>query len=253
MQSMPPRISTSVPYNQNIPQSSMEYNKTRDMSMNMSQTYSETTVPMSKNMALSPNVVMQNKQPQSTNPMQGNIQPNYQPNPQNLALANTPNVSNQKISNNFIHNNPNYYERQPAQNYVASNMYPEEMNASYINQNMNNNYMGNQNMQGQYMRQQQLPQAQQNFPIQAQNQSYYPQQMSQNNYNQISQTTASAGYTGGTGFASNNGNKMMGSLPQHQALQMANMSNEERRLLLEKLKSMNNWKNESTVHQQASN
>lgn len=220
----------------------MEFSKPREMNMN----FPPENIP--KNVSPNPNIpqMMANKQPMMNQALPSNIPPNYQNNP-------NPNVQNQgSIPPNpkmnmggYMHNTPpNYYDRQNPNAYVPPNMYPTDdmANMNYLPpQNMN--FMPNANPAMQYMRQTMQPQVanQQNFPMQTSNPNYYQQQMNPNNYPQMNQ----AGY--GMGFnntSNNNGNKMMPTpVPQHhQPLQMANMSNEEKRMLLEKLKTMNNMK-----------
>ena len=254
------RVPSNVQFSQSIPQNTMEYNKTRDMPVNIPQNFNEPTTPVLKNVSplINANIpIMQTKQP-PLNSMTPPSQSGFQNNPQNLPQTQTNPIIplSQKIPY-MPHNNSNFYERQNPQNlnYSNPNMYQntEEMNPNYVNQNMNYN-MGNPNMQGQYMRQQQQQQpAGQNFPIQGQNPNFYQPQVNPNSYTQMNQGYQMSNYNA-SGQNNNSGNKMMNAPPPHQTLQMANISNDERRLLLEKLKSMGNWKdrpNEMAANQQA--
>jgi len=254
------RVPSNMQFNQLIPQNNMEYNKARDLPINIPQNFNEPTTPVSKIIPpqINANVpVMQTKQA-PLNSMTPPAQAGFQNNPQNIpqTQVNLAIPPNQKIPY-MQQNNSNFYERPNSQNinYSNPNMYQnsEEMNSNYGNQNMNYN-MGNPNMQGQYMRQQQQQQpASLNFPIQGQNPNFYqPQQVNPNSYTQMNQGYQMSNYNA-SGQNNNSGNKMMNAPVPHQTLQIANISNDERRLLLEKLKSMGNWKerpNEMAANQQ---
>jgi len=252
MQPMPQRIPPTNQYNQPPLQTPVDYNKSRDMQM--AANVAENLTPVQKNMPPSNTIqIMQNKPigpPMNNGPP--TMQTGYQIPSQSIPPQNQTNqgmMPNQKIPG-FMHNNPNYYDRPNPQNFVNPSMYPEDMNPNYIGQNMGN-YMSNPNM---YMRQQQQPPIQnpQNFPpMQNQNPNFYPGQVNPNTYNQMNAGgyQMASGYGGSGGVAGQTGanNKGM-NVPSQQ---MSAMSNEERRMLLEKIKNMS-WKDRPTEggHQQ---
>ena len=262
---IPQRGISNAQYNQPIQPNPIDYNtiKPRDITQNMPQNFNDSANIMPKNIPSNnsnTNIpIMQNKQPpMNTIPpnMQGNFQNNPQNIPQNMQSSQspaqmTPMVQTQKIPPAYMHNNPNYYERNN-QSFQSNNLYQnqntEEIPPSYMNQ-MNNNYMGNPNMQGgqSYMRQQQPPQNQsysmQNISSTNQNPNFYPPQVP-NNYNQMNPNySMGSGYN--TNAQNNNGNKMM-NIPS----QMSNMSLDEKKLLYEKIKNMNKRPNEIAHPQQ---
>ena len=144
------RVPSNVQFSQSIPQNTMEYNKTRDMPVNIPQNFNEPTTPVLKNVSplINANIpIMQTKQP-PLNSMTPPSQSGFQNNPQNLPQTQTNPIIplSQKIPY-MPHNNSNFYERQNPQNlnYSNPNMYQntEEMNPNYVNQNMNYNNPSN--------------------------------------------------------------------------------------------------------------
>ena len=270
MQNIPQRgVPPTSQYNQPV-QPQMDYNKAREMPMNpnineVMANMPKNLPPQGGNMQGNNMSMMQNK-PIATPMNNANVPPSmptgYQNQPQSISPQNQPNpamMPNQKMP--FMHNNSNYYDRQNAQNYANQTMYPEDMSSNYINQNMGSQNMpgymgGNQNM---FMRQQQQQpmQNQQNFPqMQPQTSNFYPGQVNPNTYNQINMPgyQMQQGYAAGTNQTINNqnNNKPPINLTQPQAIQMTSaMSNEDKRMLMEKLKNLS-WRDRTaeTGHQQ---
>lgn len=270
MQPMPQRgVPPTSQYNQPV-QPQMDYSKAREIPMNpnMNEVMAnmpKNLPPQGGNMQGSNMPMMQNK-PIATPMNNVNVPPTmptgYQNPQQSIPPQNQPNpamMPNQKMP--YMHNNnSNYYDRQNPQNYANAAMYPDDMSSNYMGQNMGNQnmpgYMGNQNM---FMRQQQQQpmQAPQNFAqMQPQPSNFYPGQVNPNAYNQMNMSgyQIPQGYATGTNQAINNPNNNkppMNLTPQQAAMQMSAMSNDDKRLLMEKLKNLN-WRDKTAepVHQQ---
>ena len=267
MQPMPQRgVPPTSQYNQSV-QPQMEYNKSREMPMNpnineVMANMPKNLPPQGGNMQGSNMPMMQNKSiaaPMNNVNVPPTMPTGYQNPQQSIPQQNQLMMPNQKMP--FMHNNPNYYERQNSQNYTNQTMYPDDMSSNYMGQNMGSQnmtgYMGNQSM---FMRQQQQQpmQTPQNFPQMQQPQAsnFYPGQVNPNTYNQMNMPgyqMQQQGYTAGTNQAINNqnNNKPPINLTQQQANQMSAMSNDEKRILMEKLKNMS-WRDRTaeTGHQQ---